>query len=214
MRERMAATVYHQRIDVPRDMHAVERIRLLFSRALDYPRPADRGDYGIRPQLESTPSHAHRHILLFHGSARPEKLWPEEHWIALGALAESDGFVPLLPWGNEVERDRARRIAGRLDSAEVLPRSNLRDLAQILLRASGVVAVDTGLGHLAAALDVPTVSLYGPTRSRLVGAYGRNQVHLESAAAFGHSHNPLSAMQSIAVARVWSELQTLIRGVA
>ena len=42
------------------------------------------------------------------------------------------------------------------------------------------MAVDTGLGHLAAALDVPTISLLGPTNPGLTGAYGRSQVHLGS----------------------------------
>ncbi len=38
--------------------------------------------------------------------------------------------------------------------------------------------LDTGLGHMAAALDVPTISLYGPTLPGKVGAYGKAQVHL------------------------------------
>lgn len=42
------------------------------------------------------------------------------------------------------------------------------------------MAVDTGLGHLAAALDVPTLSLFGPTNPGFTGAYGRSQVHLGS----------------------------------
>jgi heptosyltransferase-1 len=42
------------------------------------------------------------------------------------------------------------------------------------------VAVDTGLGHLAAALDVPTISLFGPTNPGLTGAYGKAQIHLAS----------------------------------
>jgi len=40
--------------------------------------------------------------------------------------------------------------------------------------------VDTGLGHLAAALAVPTLSLYGPTSPTLIGAYGPNQFHLRA----------------------------------
>ena len=42
------------------------------------------------------------------------------------------------------------------------------------------MAVDTGLGHLAAALDVPTISLFGPTNPGLTGAYGKGQIHLAS----------------------------------
>jgi heptosyltransferase-1 len=48
----------------------------------------------------------------------------------------------------------------------------------VLAQAQACVAVDTGLGHLAAAFDVPTLSLYGPTNPGLSGAYGKSQVHL------------------------------------
>ncbi len=60
----------------------------------------------------------------------------------------------------------------------VLPKLNLAGVAEVIAGATACVAVDTGLGHLAAALDVPTISLYGPTLPGKVGAYGRGQVHL------------------------------------
>jgi len=41
-----------------------------------------------------------------------------------------------------------------------------------------MVAVDTGLGHLAAALSIPTVSLYGPTDASRTGTMGNHQKHL------------------------------------
>ena len=62
----------------------------------------------------------------------------------------------------------------------MLPKLNLAGIAAELAGARGCVAVDTGLGHLAAALDVPTVSLYGPTNPGWTGAYGRSQCHLAS----------------------------------
>ena len=48
------------------------------------------------------------------------------------------------------------------------------------LLSEGVIAVDTGLGHLAAALAKPTLSLYGPTNPGLSGTYGKQQLHLTS----------------------------------
>ena len=51
-------------------------------------------------------------------------------------------------------------------------------MAGVICGARAVVAVDTGLGHLTAALEVPAISLYGPTSPHKVGAYGANQVHL------------------------------------
>ena len=234
-RERLAALAYQHKIPVPREMHAVERIRLLFARALNYPLPTEPGDYCLRDGLrdglrnglpgkqipagkELPPS-----LLFFHGTARAEKLWPEDHWIELATLATQQGYNVWLPWGSDEERERAQRIASQLNigdqntsqnrhPVQVLPRLDLLGLAGMLLQVSGAVAVDTGLGHLSAALDVPTVSLYGPTRTRLIGAYGRNQVHLQSPVSAADTRDPLAMMRSITAPVVWHELQAILPG--
>ncbi|MFH7456960.1 glycosyltransferase family 9 protein, partial [Pseudomonas syringae group genomosp. 7] len=77
-----------------------------------------------------------------------------------------------LPWGNPAEKARAERIAEGLSSAHVLPRLYLAGVARVLACARACVAVDSVIGHLAAALDVPTISLFGPTNPGLTGAYG------------------------------------------
>lgn len=209
-REGFASVAYQHQIAVPLDMHAVERIRLLFSRVLGYPLPTGQGDYGIRESLIPAGSEQQPGLLFFHGTARAEKLWPLEHWIELADLAGQAGYTQWLPWGSATEKERAEHIARHASSARVLPRLDLRDLAGRLLDASGAVAVDTGLGHLAAALDVPTVSLYGPTSTGLIGAYGRNQLHVESPLRSSGSVSASSMMQSIDAARVWRELQTVL----
>ena len=84
----------------------------------------------------------------------------------------------MLPWGNEREKKRAEFISKDNLNVKVLDRQSLSDLAILISGSKGVVAVDTGLGHLAAALSKPTVSLYGPTDPTRVGTYGPNQVHL------------------------------------
>jgi len=218
-RERLATSAYHHKIAVPRDMHAVERIRLLFARALGYPLPRGRGDYGIRKNLVAGAHHTPPGLLFFHGTARPEKLWPEANWVELAGLAAQHNFAVWLPWGTDQERERARRIAqrsgsGPVQQVQVLPRLDLRGLAAMLLEVSGAVAVDTGLGHLSAALDVPTVSLYGPTRTRLIGAYGRNQVHIQSPLGANDTPDPVAMMRSITAADVWRELQTVLPATA
>ena len=210
VRERLATAAYHHQIAVPKNMHAVERTRLLFARALNYQLPDARGDYGIRAGLHGSVQQRAPALLFFHGTARAEKLWPEAHWLDLLEQTAAAGYQAWLPWASDQEHERAQRIAQGCAAAEVLPRLSLQGLAERLLQVQAVVAVDTGLGHLSAALDVPTVSLYGPTSTHRVGAYGQNQVHIQSPVGVGATRDPAVMMASISAAAVWSELRAIL----
>jgi heptosyltransferase I len=179
-REPLSARFYDRTYAVARGQHAVERTRQLFAQALGYPVPEGVGDYGLdhsrllNPEAES----ATPFVLFLHGTTWDTKHWPELYWRQLAERMIAQGLEVRLPWGNPAEKARAERIAQGLDKAVVLPKLNLAGVARVLASAQGCVAVDTGLGHLAAAMDVPTLSLYGPTNPGLSGAYGKSQVHL------------------------------------
>jgi heptosyltransferase-1 len=211
-REGLASIFYHHKIQVPKELHAVERIRMLFALALKYPQPTQPGDYGVRANLKRGRDKLPASLLLFHGTAREEKLWPEDRWIELGNKLAERGCRVWLPWGNKIERERAQRIADEVSSAQVLPKLDLLGLASMLMEVDGAVAVDTGLAHLSAALDVPTVSLYGPTSAGLIGAYGRNQVHIQSPMGADQTEDPQAMMRSIEVDQVQTELLKLLPG--
>ena len=179
-REPLASRFYDQRLDVPRDQHAVERVRQLFAKALGYPLPGGIGDYGLNRDYLVSEQLADDYLVFLHGTTWVTKHWPELYWRRLAELAAERGLQVRLPWGNDAEKARAQRIADGLEGVQVLPRMPLAGIANILAGARACVAVDTGLGHLAAALDVPTLSLYGPTNPGWSGAYGRSQVHLAS----------------------------------
>lgn len=180
-REALASLTYQRRISVSWRLHAVERVRTLFAGALGYPLPQATGDYGLdKAQFLAAGEAAPRRVVFLHGTTRADKHWPEEYWQQLCERVTAAGYRVALPWGNERERERAARIAAISPLAEVLPRMNLRELAALLVRSVAAVAVDTGLGHLAAALDVPALSLYGPTSPARIGAYGSHQIHLST----------------------------------
>lgn len=177
-REPVATFFYRQRYHIPKRMHAVERIRLLFAQALNYPKPEQRGDYNIDRQRFCGSAVEPPNIVFLHATAREDKLYPEAYWRNLAEQLVADGYRIRLPWGEEHERQRAQRIAEAIEGVEVLPRLNLHGVACVMAQATAVVAVDTGLGHLSAALNIPTLTLYGPTDPELVGTYGENQFHL------------------------------------
>lgn len=177
-RDPVAPWLYHQRHAIDWHTHAIERVRQLFAKALGYPVPSHVADYGLHHFFDPYLSpEATQYIIFLHGTTWDTKLWPLSEWQALGQKLKLAGYQIRLPWGNAVEKKRAEMIAKACDG-QVLPALNLRGVAQELINAKAVVAVDTGLGHLAAALSVPTISLYGSTDAQKTGTRGLNQQHL------------------------------------
>jgi heptosyltransferase-1 len=190
VREWVAHLAYQRRYAASRTAHAIDRLRRLFAGALDYPLPDTPPDFGIRRERFAPPpiELPAEYLVFVHNASWKTKLWPEAHWSSLLDKAVQAGFHVLLPWGNAPEEARARRLA-RHPQVLVLPRLTLSEIGYVLARARACVCMDTGLSHLAAALDVPAVTLYGATDSGLVGASGASQVHL-------HSYLPCSPCQS------------------
>ncbi len=145
-------------------VHAVTRSRELCARALGYQMPqalrfglragdcAHSGDGGGQPA---------GCVVLVHGTSRDDKCWPEANWIELGRRLAAQGFTVGLPHGSDAERERSERLARALGpKAQVWPRLDLGQLTDRLAAAAGVIGVDSGLSHIAVALDRPHVQIY------------------------------------------------------
>jgi len=180
-REWFAAYAYQKGFFVDKKLHAITRLRLLFSEVLNYQYQADQPDYGIA----SYPFPAVNfplpkpYVVFVHNATWESKLWPESYWHQLIQLAADEQLTVLLPWGNTSEQARAIRLAQGHANAQVLPFCSLSEQAYILKNAAGAICCDTGLSHLAAALDVKSVTIYGPTSTALIGTTGQFQLHQE-----------------------------------
>lgn len=202
-RETAAALCYQRRYKVVFTQHAVLRMRQLFAAVLGYPVPDSAPDYGICQHFPS-PSSESRRLLFVHGASWATKTWPAEYWRTLAQYCTAAHWTIALPWGSVEERQRAEYIAAVGGTIEVLPKLSLAALAAEVMTCRAVVAVDTGLGHLAAALHIPTLSLYGPTDPTQIGACGVGpNVHLTPPSSSRE-------MRDLAPDRVWAALQTLL----
>lgn len=198
-REPFASWFYHHRHEIDKQQHAVERTRELFAKSLDYDKPKNNGDYAIAARfLSQQPVDAELYLVFLHATTRDDKHWPEQSWRQLIELTADSGLKIKLPWGAEHERQRALRMAEGFQHVEVLPKLSLQQVADVLAGAKGVVSVDTGLSHLAAALDRPNITLFGPTDPGLIGGYGQNQHSLIT---------PEKNMATITALSVWAALQ-------
>lgn len=171
-REPLAARFYDRKFQVSRELHAVVRNRRLAAAALGY--SVDEAlDYGISAPPMTFPWQPHRpYVVFLTATSRDDKLWPETHWIALGQHLNSLGFSAVLPGGSAVERERAARLAQSIPGAVAAPPMTIEALAALLAASRAAVGVDTGLTHLAVALQVPTVALYTVTDPGLTGVLG------------------------------------------
>lgn len=170
---------YDKKVSSSKKLHAITRLRQLFAKVLDYPLPSTPPDYQIDTKKLPPPSTLLSSSYLFFVpiASFPSKLWPEESWTELVKQSRVFNCPIVIPWGNEKERLRALKLA-ELDNVLVLPKLSLSEIGYLLLHAKAVVSMDTGLSHIAAALDIPTITLYGPTDPNLTGTMGRNQIHL------------------------------------
>jgi len=193
VREPLASLFYQHKYPVAKQQHAILRLRQLFSSALNYPL-ADDGPivYGLDTQAWQKPEQVlasfadSPYFTFLHGTTWETKYWPETHWIELLKKVTAKGFKVVLPWGNDEELQRAKRIACEVDQQLTwVPEQmlSLNVVARMLRFSAGVVSVDTGLSHVAAALDVPMVVLYRVTDPKLVGADGIKVTRLQSPCA-------------------------------
>jgi heptosyltransferase I len=166
------ALFYDRTSRVPRAQPAVERNRALAALALGYS-PSSAVRYGITTTSRDHPwLKFSKYAVLVHATSAKDKLWPEDQWIALGTALAARSITSVLPWGTAPEHERSMRLAQAIRSSVVPPQLELDDMAGMLARAACVIGVDTGLTHLAGALDVATIGLYTTTDPARTGLYG------------------------------------------
>lgn len=160
-------------VSVPMEphVHAVQRSRLLCAAALGY-EVAGPDQFGLKggalamqapaPLGLAINSFAPRKawVALVHGTSRADKEWPLASWIALGKQLNHSGFAVALPHGNAAELATSEAIAEQLDDAWVWPTLGLDALTDTLACCAGVIGVDSGVSHIAVALNLPHVQIY------------------------------------------------------
>ena len=165
--EPLARSFYNQSVQVPMQCHAVDRSRWVMCSALNWPL-IGRGDAPqfYRPSfVEAIPRSSvgglkGPYILCFHSTAREAKRWSNENWVVLGKDLSTRGYQLVFPWGNTTEKSVSQLLASQIPGALVPPAFSIEEAFSVIAGAALTVGVDTGLTHLAAVLDKPTVEIY------------------------------------------------------
>jgi lipopolysaccharide heptosyltransferase I len=110
------------------------------------------------------------------GSAHSDKCWPIERFVALAEKISSRFGFSIVSTGTKAERSVIENLRRKTSSAIVnlAGLTNLRELTALIKYARLVVSNDTGPGHIAAALGVPVVLIFGRSNPVRVAPYGRS----------------------------------------
>ena len=171
-KEALASYFYTYNYHVPAKIDAIRRNRLLTGFACGY-LPDSSLDYGL-PQLTKTIDWLPQkpYVVFLTASSRQDKQWALENWINLGLKLYQEGIEHfILPWGNAKERLYCEKLT-RYFPAMITPKLSLHDAAVMLQQAKFVIGVDTGLTHLAAAVNTPVISLFSASNPTLTGVQG------------------------------------------
>jgi heptosyltransferase I len=103
-----------------------------------------------------------RKVGLIIGASTPEKAWPETHWAGLCERLLVEGYAPVL-LGGPGERVMGERLASNTGVLNLTGQTTPRVLASVQAQCTVIVGGDSGPTHLAVAVGVPVVGLYGVT---------------------------------------------------
>ncbi len=150
------------------------------------------------------------------GAGWVTKRWSIEKYAQLlDRLIEQSGQRVILLWGPD-ELYLVEDIAAKMKQSPLIAcPTSITQLVELIKRCRLFIAGDTGPLHLAAALEVPCVALYGPSDPTRNGPYGEGHaiVHhkLECSSCFKRQCTDIKCMQQIEVAEVWEATQHLLR---
>lgn len=167
-------------LDYDRTIHSSANAQRLVDDALPaerYPPTADASNavpFVVPQSARETADHllaAHRGdgplVGINPGAGRLVKEWPPERFAGVAAALAADDGATVVLLGGDGDRPQADGVRQALPSdaalIDLVSQAPLVELAAVLARLSVLITGDTGPAHLAAAVDTPVVTIFGPT---------------------------------------------------
>ncbi|WP_152018583.1 lipopolysaccharide heptosyltransferase I [Aliarcobacter butzleri] len=166
-REKLASFFYTKKVDIAYDKNAIERNVKVLSQALNFEITKD-DILNKKPFLfyknENEVIYEYlskdkKNVLFVIGASWPSKMYSKEKFAKIINNLDENC---LITWGNEAEKNIADFIAN-ISKAKVLPKLDLNSLKAIMSKVDLVIGNDTGPTHMAWALNIPSITLFGNT---------------------------------------------------
>jgi lipopolysaccharide heptosyltransferase I len=179
LREPAAASFYTESIEVGEGRHVIDK-NLGLAAALGAAPGAP--EFPLAPVTSAALDDIRGRIrsdfaLINPGAAWPNKRWPPDRFGAVAAhLRDRHGLMSVVLWGPGDREVAEAVVAAAAGAAVVAPETMLPDLLAFSREARLMVSGDTGPLHIAAAVGVPIVSMFGPTNPARNGPWSPDDI--------------------------------------
>lgn len=163
-REGIASYFYHQKSVIPYQQNAIERNSKVISEPLGFTITNEdilnKKPFLYYPEKEELPLTMDNYTVFIVGASLPTKMYPQEKFLEI-ANALEENIVVI--WANEVEHTIAKFLEKHADNVTCYPKINLKQLKKLIAKANLVIGGDTGPTHMAWALNIPSITIFGNT---------------------------------------------------
>jgi len=121
-------------------------------------------------------------VILTPGAGWAAKQWPPDRYGLVASMLARDGLTPFINYGPG-EEEIAQAVQAASHGSSHLVSLSIAELIALTRRAKFFIGGDTGPLHLAAALQVPVVAIFGPTDPARNGPYGTKSALLRNHAS-------------------------------
>jgi len=152
-------------------------------------------------------------VIVNPGAGWGAKCWPAESYGKVAKMLAERGMGVVVNHGPQ-EEFLAQTVRGSSGETAYPMKCSIGQLIALTRRATLFVGGDTGPTHLAAALGVPVVALFGPTQPERNGPYATRSIVLRSKDSVdnsSHTHLPDEGLQSIEPQQVIAAIDELMR---
>lgn len=104
-------------------------------------------------------------IAIVIGASWESKKYPKEKIVKICNELKEEC---IIIWGNEIEKEDALWIASNSKFAKIAPKFSLKELVEFISNVDLVIGNDTGPTHIAWAQVIPSITLFGPTNTRMI----------------------------------------------
>jgi len=204
---------YTKKVKGGRDIHAVDRY-MKVAEALGcvvqervFPFSSGEGDE------KRSPAACAPYAVLVPGARWKTKIWPAENFGRLAALLPLGSVIV----GSKADKQIADAVVAHSDGKAVSAagETNLRQLIEVMRSAEVVITNDSGPMHIAAALSIPVIAIFGPTSPERTGPYGKGHLVLQSQAecvpCFKRECSAMRCMKEITPDMVYQKVLEILR---